>query len=62
MGYFNYHGKVKQKLKDDKLERFEIVERWNEISPALVLYFSDGQAYPIREHHWEEYFEIISKL
>ncbi len=62
MSYFNYHGRVKQKLKTGDLERFEIVERWNDISPALVLHFSDGEAYPIRETYWDEYLDIISKL
>lgn len=62
MGYFNYHGKIKKLLSQGELTHFEIVEKWNEISPALVLYFKDGSVYPIREKLWNEYFEIISRL
>ena len=60
--YFNYHSKVKKALRESELEKFEFVERWNDISPALLLYFKNGEIYPIREHHWDEYLDIISKI
>lgn len=62
MAYFNYHAKVKQKILSGQLESFKVVDKHNSISPALVLYFSDGKAYPIREHKWDEYFEFISNI
>lgn len=61
MAYFNYHAKAKNKIKEGKLERAEIVESYNKISPALVLHFNDGEKMPIREYRWQEYFELINK-
>jgi hypothetical protein len=62
MAYFNYHGKIKQKILSGQLEKFEMVESHNKISPALLLYFSDGKVYPIREYMWDEYFSLISTI
>ena len=39
---------------------FEIVEKWNGISPALVLYFDNEKPMPIREYRWNEYFDLIN--
>lgn len=62
MSYFNYHAKVKQKIQEGKLVTFKIVDKYNSISPAMVLYFSDGKVMPIRQHRWDEYFDLISKI
>ncbi len=61
MSYFNYHAKAKNKIKNNELKSYEIVEKWNHISPALVLHFLDGTTMPIREHKFIEYFELIEK-
>ena len=61
MGYFNYHAKAKRLIKQNKLVNFEIVEKHNSISPALLLTFNDGLVMPIREHRWQEYFDLIKK-
>lgn len=57
--YFNYHAKAKQLIKDGHLIEYQIVEQWNHIAPALVLYFDNHRPIPIREERWEEYFYII---
>lgn len=62
MGYFNYHAKVKQKILDGEFIGFKIVEKHNNIAPALLLSFSDGKTYPIREYMWDEYFKLISTI
>jgi len=62
MGYFNYHAKAKNKIKEGKLKHFEIVERWNKISPAMVLYFSDGEIITIRDYRFQEYLDIINDI
>lgn len=62
MSYFNYHAKAKNKINSGKLTKFEIVDKWNNISPALVLYFSDGEVMPIREHKWQEYLNLIDNI
>lgn len=57
--YFNYHGKAKKLIKEGHLIEYQIVEKWNHISPALVLYFDNHQPIPIRKERWDEYFFII---
>lgn len=62
MPYFNYHAKIKKLLREEKLVYYEIVDEYHGIKPALLLYFSTGKVYPIREHRFSEYMEILSKL
>lgn len=38
---------------------YEIVDRWNAIAPALVLYFDNHIPMPIREERWSEYLAIL---
>ena len=47
MAYFNYHAKIKKLIEDKELVSFEIVENWNNIKPALVLYFKNDKPMPI---------------
>ena len=53
--YYNYHGKAKQLIAEGHLTNMEIVDRWNSISPALVLYFDNHKPMPIRRYRWDEY-------
>jgi len=55
MGYYNYHAQAKQLIADGHLVKMEIVERWNAIAPALVLYFDNHRPMPIRQYRWDEY-------
>ncbi|MBR2468015.1 MAG: thermostable hemolysin delta-VPH [Clostridia bacterium] len=59
--YFNYHAKAKNLIKNGKLVDCQIVDKYNNISPALLLIFEDGYIMPIRQHKWQEYFDIINK-
>lgn len=59
--YFNYHAKAKNLIKSGKLVEYKIVEKYNNISPALLLIFDDGNIMPIREFRWQEYFELLNK-
>ena len=56
--YYNYHARAKKLISDGHLVKMEIVERWNAISPALVLYFDNHKPMPIRKYRWEEYLEF----
>lgn len=65
---FNYHNTAKKLIKDGHLTRFEIVERWNAIAPALVLFFDNHKPMPIREINqntgacnWDMYWPLINK-
>lgn len=57
--YYNYHAKVKQLINDGHLIRYKIVDRWNNIAPALVLYFDNHKPMPIREYRWDEYKDLL---
>ena len=39
MGYYNYHAIAKRLIEDGHLTEIRIVNRWNMMSPALVLFF-----------------------
>ncbi len=57
--YFNYHGKAKKLIKEGHLTDFKIVDDWNGIRPALVLFFDCTAPMPIREYRWAEYLPIL---
>ena len=63
MGYFNYHATAKKLIKEGKLLNFYFCEKYNKISPALVLMFSDltHPIMPIRQERWAEYLHLINK-
>ena len=61
MSYFNYHAKIKKLIKDNQAVCYEITKKYNNISPAMVFYFKDNPPMPVREHRFEEYFELIEK-
>lgn len=60
--YFNYHAKAKNKIKNNHLIDYKIINDWNGIKPALVLFFDDNIPMPIRQKHWDEYLSLISKF
>ena len=60
VAYFNYHAKAKNLIATGHLVRFEIVERWGNIAPALVLYFDNNRPMPIREHRFDEYMQLLT--
>lgn len=57
--YYNYHAQAKRLIQEGHLTHFAIVERWNHIAPALVLYFDNHIPMPIREERWSEYFCLL---
>ncbi|MFT6717299.1 MAG: hypothetical protein ACJA0Q_001951 [Saprospiraceae bacterium] len=59
---YPYHNKIKQRIKNRELIKFEYVDRYKNISPCLLLHFStEPNIRPIREHRFEEYDEILNK-
>ena len=61
MSYYNYHAKIKNKIKNGELINYYFDYNYNKIGFCLVLVFEDKK-YPIREKHFEEYFELIGNL
>lgn len=62
--YYNYHAIAKKLIKEGKLRDYKIVDKYNHISPALLLEFDDKKhpIMPIREYRWDEYFQIINDM
>ena len=61
MAYYNYHAKVKQKIKNGELESYYFEDDYKNIGFCMVLCFK-GKKYPIRESHFDEYFDLIGGL
>ena len=60
MSHQSYHNRIKQRIKNGELTGFEFVERHNNISPALLLYFdTEPNVRPIREHRFKEYENLL---
>lgn len=62
---YPYHNKIKQRIRNSELVKYEYVDKYKNISPCLLLHFStDPYIRPIREHRFDEYemiFGAISK-
>ena len=60
---YPYHNKIKQRIKNNKLIGYEYLEKYNSISPCLLLYFStEPKTRPIREHRFEEYEALVKTI
>lgn len=60
--YFNYHAKIKKLINQGELVKFEIVENYHGIKPAMILHFKNNPPMPVREYRFEEYLNIIENL
>lgn len=57
---YPYHNKIKQRIRNGELTAYEFVEKYNGISPCLLLYFNtEPFVRPIREHRFEAYGELL---
>ncbi|MBO5021487.1 MAG: thermostable hemolysin delta-VPH [Clostridia bacterium] len=63
MSYFNYHATAKSLIKKGKLKGYSFEEKYNGISPVLLLHFDDIKhpIMPIRKSRWEEYFPLLTE-
>lgn len=61
MAYFNYHAKAQGLIKSGHCVKAEFVEKYNDISPAFVLYFDNHIQMPIRLYRFDEYFELLKQ-
>ena len=60
--YYNYHGIIKKKIKENKLVNIEFKNQYKNIKNVMLLYFNDGTVYPIREHRFLEYSILLNKI
>ena len=60
---YPYHNKIKQRIKNNELIKYEYLDKYKDISPCLMLYFNtEPKTRPIRGHRFKEYEEIISNF
>ena len=54
------HNKIKQRIRNRELVKYEYVDKYKDISPCLLLYFNtDPNLRPIRKHKFEEYQALL---
>lgn len=59
---YSYHNRIKQRIRNKELLRYEYVDQYKAIRPCLLLHFdTEPRTRPIREHRFEEYEEILKK-
>lgn len=60
---YPYHNKIKQRIKNHELIRYEYVDKYKSISPCLLLYFStEPKIKPVRKHRFKEYEKILNNI
>jgi hypothetical protein len=60
---YPYHNKIKQRIKNNELIRYEYVKEYKNISPCLLLHFeTEPKIRPIREHRFKEYEELFKEM
>ena len=59
MPYFSYHGRNKKLIKEGFLKDYFYED--DGVYKFLVLIFSDGRKFPIKEERWMEYEKLIHK-
>ena len=60
---YPYHNKIKQRIKNNELVRYEYLDSYKSIAPCLLLHF-DTEPYvrPVREHRFKEYEELFKDI
>ena len=59
---YPYHNKIKQRIRNRELVKYEYVDKYKNISPCLLLHFNTyPYVRPIRAHRFQEYQELLDK-
>ena len=60
---YPYHNKIKSRIVNKELIRYEYVDCYKTISPCLLLHFmTEPKTRPIRAHRFAEYEHILEAL
>ena len=60
---YPYHNKIKARIANNELVRYEYVEKYKTIIPCMLLHFNtEPFIRPIREHRFEEYENIFKEM
>lgn len=58
---YPYHNKIKQRIKNGELVRWEMVYNYPKIGECIVLHFSTTPYMrPIRPHRYAEYMKLLN--
>ena len=58
---YPYHNKIKQRISNQELIKYEYVDKYKKISPCLLLHFyTYPKIRPIRKHRFKEYHELLT--
>lgn len=58
---YSYHNRIKQRINNRELLRYEYVDNHKGIKPCLLLHFStEPNTRPIREHRFEMYDKLLN--
>lgn len=58
---YKLHSTAKTLIESGHLTHFEAVKNYNDLSPALVLYFDNHSPIAIAKDKWAEYSDAIIK-
>ncbi len=60
---YPYHNKIKQRIRNRELIRYEYLVKYKSISPCLLLHFETKPfTRPIREHRFKKYEDIFNNI
>jgi hypothetical protein len=60
---YPYHNKIKQRIANNELVKYEYVESYKNISPCLLLHFeTEPYIRPIRENRFKEYEALLNSV
>lgn len=58
---YSYHNRIKQRINNRELLKYEYVDAYKGIAPCLLLHFStEPKVRPIREHKFNAYESILN--
>jgi len=58
---YSYHNRIKQRINNRELLRYEYLDNYNGIKPCLLLHFStEPNVRPVREHRFEMYDKLLN--
>jgi hypothetical protein len=61
--YYNYHNRIRQRILNHELTGFRYVDKYGDISPCLLLFFSsEPKIRPIRPHRFIEYETLLNSI
>jgi len=59
---YSYHNRIKQRINNRELLRYEYLDSYKDIKPCLLLHFStEPKVRPVREHRFDEYDKLLNQ-